>query len=195
METLDEYAAAPRDPPRSLSGIDDRFYEALLRDFSAWPEEALEDRELRDECRRLLEREARLLDEARFEQWLELYARDCLYWIPAAARPGDPRREVAIAFDDRRRLEDRVFRLRSGYAWSQLPPSRTVHHVSNVELFAGLRVRCNLLVSEFRAGETRLWAGWCGYRLGRRGAQLEIEVKQVNLIDRDQNLRNPSIVL
>jgi benzoate/toluate 1,2-dioxygenase beta subunit len=52
-----------------------------------------------------------------------------------------------------------------------------------------------LLITEWRAGDTQHWAGWCGYRLKRRGASLEIEVKQVNLIDCDQSLRNPSIVL
>ena len=49
---------------------------------------------------------------------------------------GDPRREIAISFDDRRRMEDRIYRLRTGYAWSQAPKSRTVRMVSNVEVFA-----------------------------------------------------------
>ena len=49
---------------------------------------------------------------------------------------GDPRREIAISFDDRRRMEDRIYRLRTGYAWSQAPKSRTVRMISNVEVFA-----------------------------------------------------------
>jgi 3-phenylpropionate/cinnamic acid dioxygenase small subunit len=36
------------------------------------------------------------------------------------------RREVAVTFGDRRRTEDRVYRFRIAYAWSQAPPSRTV---------------------------------------------------------------------
>ena len=39
-------------------------------------------------------------------------------------------------FDDRRRLEDRVYRLRTGFAWSQAPASRTVRLITNVEVFA-----------------------------------------------------------
>lgn len=146
----------------------------------------------------LLEREARLLDQGRFEDWLALYSAHCIYWVPATPG-GDPRREVAVAFDDRRRLEDRVFRLRTGHAWSQAPASRTVRMVGNVEVFPWkeerLLVRSNFLISDFRTGETRFWAGWCGHRLRLRDGSYEIEVRQVNLIDCDQNLRNPSIIL
>lgn len=140
------------------------------------------------------------MDKARFDDWLAFYAAECVYWIPATPAAGDPRREVAVAFDDRRRLEDRIYRLRSACAWSQVPPSRTVRLVANVEVFTAnqdevFMVRSNFLTTEFRAGETRLLSGWCGHRLARRDGRLEIVVKQVNLIDCDQNLRNPSIVI
>ena len=179
-----------------MSYVDDRFYSDLVQAFRDWDRAELEvkDPETRDECRQLLEREARLLDQARFEEWLAMYAEKCIVWVPAAEAAGDPRREVSIYFDDRRRLEDRIFRLRTGKAWSQVPASRCVRQVTNVEVFrAGekLMVRSNLLMSEFRAGETRLMAAWCAHRL----AGGRIEAKQVNLIDRDQSLRNPSVLL
>ena len=118
----------------------------------------------------------------------------------ARPRRGDPRREIAISFDDRRRMEDRIYRLRTGYAWSQAPKSRTVRMVSNVEVFATKQrtarmVRSNFLISEFRVDGTRYLSGWCGHRFVERDGRWEIQVRQVNLIDCDQNLRNPSIVL
>ena len=63
-------------------------------------------------------------------------------------------------FDDRRRLEDRVYRLRTGFAWSQAPASRTVRLITNVEVFATDRddtrmLRSNFLISEFWGDETR----------------------------------------
>jgi len=170
--------------------IDEAFYLKVVESFSSWPEREAGDPAIREQCRMLLEREARLLDQRRFEEWLGLYAAECVYWVPATPGAGDPRREVAVAFDDRRRLEDRIFRLRTGSAWSQTPPSRTVRLVSNVEVFENLMVRSTFFVQEFRAGETRLWSGWCGYRL----KNWKIEVKQVNLIDCDQALRNPSLI-
>jgi len=188
METVDGHGAAHRHHAR---GIDDAFYEGLVRDFADWDKRTVCDPAGRESARMLLEREARLLDEGRYEDWLALFAPRCAYWIPARPGAHDPRREVSVAFDDRRRLEDRIYRLRTGSAWSQAPASRTVRLVSNVEVFEGGMVRANFLASEFRSGETRLWAGWCGYRL----QDGKIEVKQVNLVDCDQHLRNPSLVL
>jgi benzoate/toluate 1,2-dioxygenase beta subunit len=184
-----------------MSYVDDAFYEKLVAAFADWQRDELEipDIAIREQCRVLLEREARLLDQQRYEEWLGLYAAECMVWVPTAAQPGDPRREVSVFFDDRARLEDRIFRLGTGAAWSQVPPSRTVRFVSNVEAFRTeermvLMVRSNFLLSELRAGESRLLSGWCGHRLRRRQVGWEIEAKQVNLLERDQPLRNPSIL-
>jgi len=190
------------DPSLTSHYISNAFYEQLIADFTDWRREELErgDPALRDACRRLLEREARALQEMRLEDWLALYAGECLYWVPASVDGGDPRREVAIAFDDRRRLEDRIYRLQLAHAWSQRPPSRTARMVSNVTVYAtdeddALMVRSSFMISEFWAEETRLWSGWYGHRLRRDGDGWEILVKQVNLIDCDRNIRNPSIIL
>jgi len=196
-------ATSPQDDPsRTSHYVDDAFYAALVADFADWQRDelAVADPAVRDRSQALLYREARLLDEGRFEDWLGLYAAECLYWVPATPRRGDPRREVAIALDDRRRLEDRVYRVRTGYAWSQVPPSRTARLVGNVEVFgtradAIYMVRSTLVISEFRAGETRRLAGWCGHRLAERQGRWQILVKQVNLIDCDQHLHNPSVIL
>ena len=80
-------------------------------------------------------REARLLDEGKMEDWLELFSSECLYWIPITPGGGNPLKEVSTAFDDRRRLEDRIYRLRTGYAWSQIPASRTIRMLSNIEVW------------------------------------------------------------
>ena len=191
-----------QDPSLSSYYVNDAFYRELVESFADWQRDelAIGDPSLRDLLRGLLEREARLLDQLRFDEWLALYTPECLYWVPTTPEGGDPRREVAISFDDRRRMEDRIFRLRTGYAWSQAPKSRTVRMISNVEVFATGRetvrmVRSNFLVSEFRVDGTRNLSGWCGHRLVQQGGQWLIAVRQVNLIDCDQNLRNPSIVL
>ena len=191
-----------RDPSRESWYVGDEFYRDLAAAFSDWAREdkTIADPAVRDRCRAFLEREARILDERRFEDWLALFAPECLYWIPGTLGGGDPRTEVAISFDDRRLLESRVYRLRTGYAWSQVPPSRTTRLIANVEVFAGdakalYMVRSNFLVSEFRAGETRILSGSCCHRLAVRGNRFEILVKQVNLIDCDRNLRNPSVIL
>ena len=190
------------DPSVSSYYVNDAFYRELVESFTDWQgdDRIVDDAAERDRFRLLLEREARLLDQLRFDEWLALYCAECIYWVPGTPEAGDPRREIAISFDDRRRMEDRIYRLRTGYAWSQAPKSRTMRMVSNVEVFntrqpAARMVRSNYLISEFRVDGTRYLSGWCGHRFVERNGRWEIAVRQVNLIDCDQNLRNPSIVL
>jgi 3-phenylpropionate/cinnamic acid dioxygenase small subunit len=190
------------DPSISSYYVNERFYQRLVENFTDWQRDelAIGDPAVRDQFRALLEREGRLLDQLRFDEWLAMYAAECIYWVPGTPEAGDPRREIAISFDDRRRMEDRIYRLRTGCAWSQAPKSRTVRMISNVEVFAARdadarMVRSNFLISEFRVDGTRYLSGWCGHRFLAAGERWEIEVRQVNLIDCDQNLRNPSIVL
>ena len=191
-----------RDPSISSYYVNDALYQELVDSFSDWQHDdlAIRDPSERDRFRALIEREARLLDQLRFDEWLAMYAPECIYWVPGTPEAGDPRREIAISFDDRRRMEDRIYRLRTGYAWSQAPKSRTVRMISNTEVFAtnasSIRmVRSNFLISEFRVDGTRFLSGWCAHRFVRDGETWLIRVRQVNLIDCDQNLRNPSIVI
>jgi len=190
------------DPSRSSYYVNDALYRELIANFSDWQDDAraLTDPTVRDEFRRLIEREARLLDQLRYEDWLAMYAAECVYWVPSTPAAGDPRREISVMFDDRRRLEDRVYRLRTGFAWSQAPASRTVRLVTNVEVFSTVRddvrmLRSNFLISEFWGDEIRVLTGWAGYRVVRGGDAWKIQAKQVNLIDCDQCIRNPSIIL
>ncbi|HXN14173.1 MAG TPA: aromatic-ring-hydroxylating dioxygenase subunit beta [Candidatus Acidoferrales bacterium] len=194
--------AVDTNPSRSSHYVNDSLYRELMANFADWQDDAraVTDMAIRDESRRLLEREARLLDQLRYEDWLKMYAAECIYWVPSTPGAGDPRREISVMFDDRRRLEDRVYRLRTGFAWSQAPASRTVRMISNIEVFATAKddtrmLRSNFLISEFWGDETRALTGWAGHRVVREGGQWRIQAKQVNLIDCDQCIRNPSIIL
>ena len=195
---------APKPPDPSLSSyyVNDALYRELIADFSDWQDDtqAVDDAAVRDEFRRLVEREARLLDQLRYDDWLAMYAPECVYWVPSTPHGGDPRREIAVMFDDRRRLEDRIYRLRTGFAWSQAPQSRTVRLITNIEVFAAVRddarmVRSNFMISEFWDKETRTLTGWAGHRVVRSGGGWKIAAKQVNLLECDQAIRNLSIIL
>ena len=137
-----------------------------------------------------------LLDQLRYDDWLAMYAPECIYWVPATPKAGDPRREIAIMFDDRRRLEDRIYRLRTGFAWSQAPASRTVRLITNVEVFATARddarmLRSNFLISEFWGDETRLLSGWTGHRSCASGDGWKIR-RQAGQPDRMRSVHSQS---
>ncbi|WP_214369714.1 aromatic-ring-hydroxylating dioxygenase subunit beta [Pseudonocardia sp. H11422] len=81
--------------------------------------------------------EARLLDERRFDEWIELFTSESTYWAPVrVTREGDPDRmqrgELALFDDDFGTLELRVASLSAKSAWAEIPPSRTRHLITNV---------------------------------------------------------------
>src|ERR1700676_3183721 len=194
--------AAKSDTSHTAHYVNDALYRALMENFSNWQDvaRAVTDVAVRDEFRRLIEREARLLDQLRYDDSLGMDAAEGIYWVRSTPGAAAPRREISVMFDDRRRLEDRIYRMRTGFAWSQAPASRTVRLVTNVEVFATARddtrmLRSNFLISEFWGDETRVLTGWTGHRVVCDGTAWKIQAKQVNLIDCDQSIRNPSIIL
>jgi len=189
----------PRDTSRWSHHVDEAFYARLrehVRVLAAdWP---AQDHTTVAEASSVLTREARLIDSGRLDDWLAMFSDDCLYWVPVTVGSGDPLREVSHAFDDKRRLTDRVFWHNTGLAYSQIPPSRVRHLIGNVEAIAqdDLRfVRSNSVVTEFRPGGTKTYAGWCGHVLTRVEGDWKILLKQVNLIDSDQSHENLTLVL
>ena len=127
-------------------------------------------------------REARLLDEQRYAEWLELFADDAVYWIPTQANQASPQEALSIIYEPRKLLAVRVERLQRGEMHVQSPPSRTVHHVSAVEV-QGDEARSALIVAEWRAGEARWFAGRVTHKLRKEAKGLRIVLKRVDLID------------
>ncbi len=159
----------------------------------------------RAEAEALLYREARLLDEGRFGEWLAMFADECRYWVPIG--DGDDPREPSIIDDDRARLEERVYRLTATPAYAQRPASRTQHNITNVEVLDAapdgtVEVWCNVLIVELRSGDAmqaglgkqRLLAARCQY-LFTGGPNWRILLKQLTLIDRDLPHYNLSFIL
>src|SRR5258708_35827731 len=76
--------------------------------------------------------EARLLDERRFREWMELFAEDGTYWVPAAPDQASPFDQASLFYDERELLQTRVESLDHPSILVQTPPSPTSHHVSDV---------------------------------------------------------------
>jgi benzoate/toluate 1,2-dioxygenase subunit beta len=159
----------------------------------------------RADAEALLYREARLLDEGRFDEWLAMFAADCRYWVPIG--DADDPREPSIIDDNRARLEERIYRLTATPAYAQRPASRTQHNISNVEVLGAaedgnVEVRCNVLIVELRSGDAmqaglgkpRLLAARGRYVLAG-GPDWRIALKQLTLIDRDLPHHNLTFIL
>ena len=128
------------------------------------------------EVEQFLYREARMLDERRFHDWLALFTDDIHYWMGARAnlyprisksinildranyREDDlPRaNELAILDETKQTLSGRVACMDTGMAWAEDPPSRTRHIITNIEVdqagdTSELHVFSNYLVYRNRA--------------------------------------------
>jgi 3-phenylpropionate/cinnamic acid dioxygenase small subunit len=93
----------------------------------------------RADAEELLYREAALLDEGAWDDWLGLYTEDAVFWMPAwrdeLTPTADPNSELSlIYYEGRRGLEDRVVRARSGQSVASHPRPRCAHMISNVRL-------------------------------------------------------------
>jgi ethylbenzene dioxygenase beta subunit len=106
--------------------------------------------------------EAELLDDRRFDEWLELLDDELRYLMPVrATRPEGQQPEfsdVMHHFDDTKRtLAMRVDRLKSGDAWAEVPPSRTRHFLTNIRIQERsdelVEARSNLLLMRTRGDE------------------------------------------
>ena len=58
----------------------------------------------REQVEQFLYREADLMDEHRYDEWLALWTDDALYWVPTGSDEIDPKREISLIYDDRTRL-------------------------------------------------------------------------------------------
>jgi 3-phenylpropionate/cinnamic acid dioxygenase small subunit len=162
------------------------------------------------EVEQFLYREARLLDERRFREWLDLFTDDVRYWMGARSNRY-PRTSKAISIlspnryveDDHTRddelsifdesketLSGRVARLETGMAWAEDPPSRTRHLITNIEVAgdagAELTVHSNFIVYRSRAEtEQDFYVGAREDLLRRVDGGLKIARRKMTL---DQNV-------
>lgn len=158
-----------------------------------------------------LYREARLLDDRQFHQWLELFTDDVRYWMPMRSNhyPASSKAinildgsryeeedlskegELAVMDETKDSLERRVARLDTGMAWAEDPPSRTRHFVSNIEVEAGEReselgVYSNFILYRSRAEtEQDFYVGSREDLLRRIGNDWKVAYRKIVL---DQNV-------
>jgi 3-phenylpropionate/cinnamic acid dioxygenase small subunit len=140
-------------------------------------------------CQQFLLHEARLLDEARFDDWLALFTSDAWYWVPSQPDQPDPHETVSLIYDDRRLLETRVRRLASPRMYSQEPRSRTSRIIANVSIEAAddaaRTVRSKFMMIECRRDSQRIFGGTAFHRLVQREDGVRIAWKRVDLVDCD----------
>jgi len=107
--------------------------------------------------------EAELLDSRRYSEWIGLMSEDMQYRVPMLQDLQGQKRVVAKQMDwiddDLESLRMRVARLDTEYAYSEHPPSRVRHLVTNIRVRATavadeFDVVCNVLVYRNQGGQS-----------------------------------------
>lgn len=148
---------------------------------------------------RFIFREARLLDEKRFDEWYELFTEDAYYWVPLSASQSDPLGHNSLAYEDKLLLKLRIERLKLPTAYSQKPASRCLHvmQTPEVEKSDAARgehlTRTPFIYTETRGDESQRYAATAWHTLVSTGGQLRIRLKRVDILNADAAL--PSIQL
>jgi len=142
-------------------------------------------------------REARLLDEKRFDEWYELFAEDGHYWVPASPGQPDPLNHNSLAYEDKLLLKLRIERLKQPTAYSQKPASRCHHVLQTPEIEKSKKdeflVRTNFIYTETRGDESQRYAATAWHTLAWLDGRLRIRMKRVDILNCDAAL--PSIQL
>lgn len=144
-----------------------------------------------DTCEAFLVHEARLLDEARFHDWLALFTPDAWYWVPSQPNQASPREMISLIYDDRKLLETRVRRLASPRIYSQEPRSRTTRIIANVTIEEqsddahACVVRSKFQLLEYRRDTQTAFGGTAFHRLIATDAGIRIAWKRVDLVNCD----------
>ena len=152
-----------------------------------------------DELVRFVAREARLIDEKRFDEWYELFADEGYYWVPASPNQPDALNHNSLAYEDKLLLQLRIERLKSPLAYSQKPASRCHHllQTPEVEKRDAARgeylTRTPFIYTETRGDDSQRYAATAWHTLVWAGERLRIRLKRVDILNCDAAL--PSIQL
>mgnify|MGYP001075635597 CR=1 FL=1 len=142
------------------------------------------------EVKAFLYREARLLDDERWDDWLACYAPNASFWMPSwdddDRLTEDPQSEISlIYYADRQGLEDRVFRIKTERSSATMPDTRTSHNISNVEIIeqdgSKVTVRFNWNTLSYRYKKSYSYFGMSRYEIDFSSEQPQILSKYVVL--------------
>ena len=141
----------------------------------------------------LVAREAVLLDERRWDEWLALFTEDCEYWMPTwkadDTLASDPRTELShFYYANRAGLDDRIFRIRSNRSPASTPLPRTTHILGDLRLLEAaspeaMRLRSSWVSHVFfpRSGQSHAFFGHSEHALVLAGADWRIAKKRIVL--------------
>ncbi len=145
------------------------------------------DSDTKREVEQFLYWQAECLDDKRWQEFIDLFAVDGMYWMPASPEQTTGDGVPSIFWEDRDLMSVRLKRLGHPRAWSQKTAWGTNHVVANViieEESAGeIVARSRFHMMEFRNDSTRHFAGSYIHHLRRTKDGLRIKLQRVDMVN------------
>jgi benzoate/toluate 1,2-dioxygenase subunit beta len=141
------------------------------------------------EVEQFLYRQAELLDRRQWSDFIELFAADGVYWMPASPEQTTGDGVPSIFYEDRDLMRVRMKRVTHPHARSQAADWGTNHLVSNVMIeredgrTGEVVVRSRFHMMEFRRDATRHFAGSYVHHLRRTGGGWRIKQQRVDMVN------------
>ncbi len=140
--------------------------------------------------------EVRMLDEGRYDEWLNLWTEDGIYWMPLDWKQKDEINETSLMYEDQFMLRLRVERLTGARTFSQKPKSRCHHviqrpYVDKIDSDAGaFLVTTQMHYVETRLDDQFLLALTAQHELVLKDDALKIARKRVDILNCDAAFGN-----
>ena len=137
-----------------------------------------------------LYRQAEILDEKRWDDWLALFTEDGRYWMPAEEDQEDGEGVPNIFWEDLEIMKMRIRRNTHPRAHSQSPQNRLCHVVSNVIVESedpdgGVIVRSRFHCAEYLRYDVRNFTGRYRHYLKKAPDGYRIALQRVDLVNRE----------
>jgi benzoate/toluate 1,2-dioxygenase beta subunit len=137
------------------------------------------------EVEQFLYRQSELLDAKRWQDWVDLFTPDGIYWMPPERSYTTWDGQPAIFAEDRNLMTVRMNRVLHPDAWSQRPLWETNHVVSNVVIekssAKGVTVRSRFHMMELRRDDVRHFAGSYRHDLVKTKGGYRIKLQRVDM--------------
>ena len=132
-----------------------------------------------------LYRQSELLDSKKWQEWIDLFSDDGIYWMPPDASYKTWDGQPAIFAEDKNLMTVRMNRVLHPDAWSQRPLWGTNHVVSNVvvekETANEVVVRSRFHMMELRRDDVRHFAGAYRHELKKTKDGYRIKLQRVDM--------------
>lgn len=131
--------------------------------------------------------QSELLDNKQWQSYIDRFADDGVYWMPAAPEQTEWEGSPSIFAEDKPMMRVRMGRITHPNAWSQAPLWVTNHIVGNVvietESAKQIVVRSRFHMMELRRDNVRHFGGTYRHTLVRQGSSFVIKLQRVDLFN------------